>query len=117
MKVVLFSVQPYEEPALRELNKSFQHDLTVTSDGLTEETISLAAGCPAISCFANDVLSSSRLSRLAQNGTRLVTLRCAGFNNVDLKAAAQNGITIMRVPTYSPHAIAEYALGLVIALD
>jgi D-lactate dehydrogenase len=117
MKVALFSVHPYEKPALQELNETFQHELTVLSDGLTEETIPLAAGCPAISCFANDVLTSARLSTLAQNGTQLVALRCAGFNNVDLKAAAENGITIMRVPTYSPHAIAEYTIGMVIALD
>lgn len=117
MRIALFSVQPYEEEALHHFNIPFKHEITITREALTEETVSQAAGYPAVSVFANDIVNASILSKLAQNGTRLVTLRCAGFNNVDLKAAAQNDITIMRVPTYSPHAIAEYTVGMVIALD
>jgi D-lactate dehydrogenase len=81
------------------------------------ETASLAAGCEAVCVFVNDRVDADTLERLAEAGVRMVALRCAGFNNVDLVAARRLGISVARVPAYSPHAIAEHAVALILALN
>ena len=80
-------------------------------------TASLAAGCEAVCVFVNDRVDAETLERLAHEGVRMVALRCAGFNNVDLAAARRLGIGVARVPAYSPHAIAEHAVALILALN
>jgi len=77
----------------------------------------LAAGAAAVNCFVNDTLDAPTLEKLADLGVRLVTLRCAGFNQVDLAAAARLGLPVTRVPEYSPHAVAEHTVGLMLMLD
>jgi D-lactate dehydrogenase len=84
---------------------------------LTAATAPLAAGAPAVCGFVHDHFDAEVLRLLAAGGTTLVALRCAGFNNVDLAAAARAGITVVRVPAYSPHAVAEHTLALILALD
>jgi D-lactate dehydrogenase len=84
---------------------------------LTAATAPLAAGCAAVSGFVHDRFDAETLGVLAAGGTKLVALRCAGFNNVDLGAAARLGLTVVRVPAYSPHAVAEHTLALILALD
>ena len=84
---------------------------------LTAATAPLAAGCAAVCGFVHDKFDAEALRVLAAGGTRLVALRCAGFNNVDLAAAARLGVTVVRVPAYSPHAVAEHTLALILALD
>lgn len=84
---------------------------------LDPATASLAAGCDAVSVFVNDKVDADVLKRLADSGVRMVALRCAGFNNVDLAAARHLGIGVARVPAYSPHAIAEHAVALILALN
>lgn len=84
---------------------------------LKAATVSLAAGCEAVCVFVNDRVDKETLERLAAAGVRLVTLRCAGFNNVDLAAAKRLGLSVARVPAYSPHAVAEHAVALILALN
>jgi D-lactate dehydrogenase len=84
---------------------------------LDAATAPLAAGCPAVCGFVHDKFDAAALDVLAAAGCKLVALRCAGFNNVDLAAAARLGVTIVRVPAYSPHAVAEHTLALILTLD
>ncbi|NBW87265.1 MAG: 2-hydroxyacid dehydrogenase, partial [Planctomycetia bacterium] len=84
---------------------------------LNRETARLAEGARAVNCFVNDTLDADTLEQLARLGVGLITLRCAGFNQVDLAAAARLGLAVTRVPEYSPHAVAEHAVGLMLMLD
>lgn len=84
---------------------------------LTPTTAELARGFDVVCCFVHDLLDRSVLERLAEHGTRLVALRCAGFNNVDLTAAKELGLPVVRVPAYSPHAVAEHAVAMMLMLN
>ncbi len=84
---------------------------------LTEDTASTAAGSNVVCVFVNDRLDRGCLTRLSELGVKLVALRCAGFNNVDRGAAGELGMTVVRVPAYSPHAVAEHAVALLLALN
>lgn len=84
---------------------------------LSDSTAPLAAGCGAVCIFVNDDASAPVIAKLADLGIRLVLLRCAGTNHVDLEAAREAGLTVLRVPAYSPHAVAEHAIGLILALN
>ncbi len=117
MKMVLFSVRSYDRDSFEEANRSFDHELIYVEARLDRATASLAEGSPAICAFVNDRLDGETIRALARGGTRLIALRCAGFNNVDLKEAQAQGVTVARVPSYSPHAIAEHTVGLILTLD
>ena len=117
MKIAVFSTKTYDEFFFREAGRKKQHDLHFLEPRLTEQTVSLAAGFPAICVFVNDQLTAPVMEALAAGGTRLIALRCAGFNNVDLAAARRLGLTVVRVPAYSPHAVAEHTVGLMLALN
>ena len=117
MKVAVFSTHKYDQNSFEEANHSFKHELTFLTASLEAATASLASGYPAVCVFVNDKLDAPALAQLARGGTKLVALRCAGFNNVDLKAAEAAGITVVRVPAYSPYAVAEFSVGLLLALD
>lgn len=117
MRVAVFSTKPYDRHYLSEANDDFGHDLAFFEPRLDLSTAPLADGFPAVCVFVNDMLDRPLLTHLAENGTRLVALRCAGFNNVDLHAAADLGIDVVRVPAYSPHAVAEFTVALLLALD
>ena len=93
------------------------HELTFFEPRLTLDTASLASGFPAVCVFINDELDEATLCAIADTGTKLIAMRCAGFNNVDLTVAQQLGITIVRVPAYSPYAVAEHAVGLIMTLN
>jgi lactate dehydrogenase-like 2-hydroxyacid dehydrogenase len=84
---------------------------------LKNTTASLASGFPTACVFVNDRLDAPVLAQLARGGTKFVALRCTGFNNVDLGTAEAHGITIVRVPAYSPYAVAEFTVGILLALD
>jgi D-lactate dehydrogenase len=116
MKVAVFSAKNYDREFLDAANAS-RHELHFFEPQLNLETAALAAGFGAVCIFVNDHLDATVLERLADGGTRLIALRCAGYNNVDLKAAAQHTLTIVRVPGYSPHAVAEHTVGLMLALN
>lgn len=117
MKVAVFSTKTYDRQFLEQANQLYQHDLTFFEPRLTAETATLANGFEAVCVFVNDQLSAPILRRLAQGGVKLVALRCAGFNNVDLKTAQSLGQTVVRVPAYSPYAVAEHTVGLMLALN
>jgi D-lactate dehydrogenase len=117
MKIAVFSTKSYDREFLQASNKAHGHELTFFEPKLTESTVSLAAGFPAICAFVNDQLNAAVLQQLRQNGTDLIALRSAGFNNVDICCAEKLGMTVVRVPAYSPHAVAEHALALILSLD
>ena len=117
MKVALFSTQNFERPFFMHANKKFRHELLFHKEELHQETAPMAAGFPAVCAFINDKLDAVTLSALVAGGTRLVALRSAGYNNVDLPAADKLKITLMRVPAYAPAAIAEYAVALMLTLN
>jgi D-lactate dehydrogenase len=116
MKVAVFSTHPYDELFLNLANAS-QHQLIFFETKLAPATAKLALGCTAVCAFVNDDLSRTVLEVLHQGGVRLIALRSAGFNHVDLLAAQELGLTVVRVPAYSPHAVAEHTLALILALN
>ncbi|MBD2728028.1 2-hydroxyacid dehydrogenase [Nostoc sp. FACHB-892] len=117
MKVAVFSTKAYDRKFLSAANSSTQHELVFFEPRLNRDTAILAAGFPAVCVFVHDQVDAPTLELLASRGTRLVVLRCAGFNNVDLQAAADLGITVVRVPAYSPYGVAEHAVGLILSLN
>ncbi|MBO1075907.1 2-hydroxyacid dehydrogenase [Roseomonas marmotae] len=117
MRIAFFSTKSYDRQSFEEANTAFAHEIGFLEPRLDAVTASLAAGWPAVCAFVNDRLDPATLAVLAEGGTRLVAMRCAGFNNVDLAAAARLGITVVRVPAYSPEAVAEFTIGLMLSLD
>ncbi|MEB3289914.1 MAG: 2-hydroxyacid dehydrogenase [Leptolyngbya sp.] len=119
MKVAVFSAKPYDQSSFEQSNAPYGHDFTFLEARLTPATVSLAreAEAEAVCVFINDEVNRQVLERLADLNIRLVALRCAGFNNVDLVAARDLGITVVRVPAYSPYAVAEHAVGLILMLN
>jgi D-lactate dehydrogenase len=117
MKVAIFSTKAFEKPFLITANLQNKHEITFLEATLNEHTAIMASGYPAISCFSMDNLSASVLKILEKNGTRLIALRSAGFNQVDLAAAQTLRLTVARVPAYSPYSVAEFAVTLILTLN
>lgn len=117
MRVAVFSTKHYDRTFLEQANAAHHHDLVYFEHRLTPETAALAAGAQAVCAFVNDRLDASVLTALHQGGTRLIALRSAGFNHVDLAAAAALNLAVTRVPAYSPHAVAEHTVGLMLTLN
>ena len=115
----MFSSKPYDRDFLERVDREpgFGHELVFFEARLEPATAPLAHGSPAVCAFVNDDLGRPVLADLAAHGTRLVALRSAGFNNVDLSAAADVGITVTHVPDYSPYAVAEFTIALALALN
>ncbi|MDA1184911.1 MAG: 2-hydroxyacid dehydrogenase [Acidobacteria bacterium] len=117
MRIAVFDTHAFDREALERANADHDHDLRFFEPRLTAETAALAAGFDAICSFVNDRLDEKALGVLHRGGTRLVALRSAGFNHVDLGAAVRLGLTVVRVPEYSPHAVAEHAVALLLTLN
>jgi D-lactate dehydrogenase len=117
MKTAIFSTKSYDETFMSLSNQDYGHELVYFESRLTADTAKLATGFPAVCVFVNDQLNAEVLQILHENGTRLIALRSAGFNHVDLAAAERLGLTIVRVPAYSPYAVAEHALALIQGLN
>jgi len=117
MRVAVFSTKPYDRQFLLAANAQVGHEFLFFEPRLNYTTASLAQSCPAVCVFVNDELDERTLNRLFDQGTCLIALRCAGFNNVDLAAAARLGMTVVRVPAYSPYAVAEHTVGLILGLN
>jgi D-lactate dehydrogenase len=117
MKIGFFSTKPYDRTYFDAANREAGHELSYFEAPLRAETAVLAGDAQAVCAFVNDTLDRAVLEKLAEQDIRLVTLRSAGFNHVDLEAAEALGITVARVPAYSPHAVAEHTLALVLALN
>ncbi len=117
MKAVFFGTQPYDQESFEQLNRTYGLELVFQTSHLNRDNVALARGAQIVCIFVNDTADAETIRGLAEEGVKLIALRCAGFNNVDLKAAAQYGIPVVRVPAYSPHAVAEYAVTLMLALN
>ncbi|HHS99746.1 MAG TPA: 2-hydroxyacid dehydrogenase [Thiomicrospira sp.] len=116
MKIVAYSSKPYDKQALCRVFDESWKPLYIEVP-LDLDTIAYAQDAEVVSAFVNDRLDAEVLKRLAEGGTKLVALRCAGFNHVDLEAAKKVGIKVVRVPAYSPYAVAEHTLGLMLSLN
>jgi len=117
MRVLLFSSQHYDQESFTQAASNSALDLHFQSARLTLDTAALAQGYEVVCAFINDELDAQVLQRLAAGGTRLIALRSAGYNHVDLAAAQRLGLAVVRVPAYSPHAVAEHAVALILALN
>jgi D-lactate dehydrogenase len=117
MNVAVFSSKPYDRRFLEAANLEDGHRLTFLETRLSRETVTLAGGAEAICPFVNDDLGAGVMEELAGLGVRLLALRSAGFNHVDLEAAARHRIVVARVPAYSPHAVAEHTVALILTLN
>jgi D-lactate dehydrogenase len=117
VKIAVFSTKNYDRDSLTAANSAFNHELCFFETQLDEHTAPLAKGIPVVCPFVNDVVNTAVLNILADQGTRLLALRSAGFNNVDLPVAAELGIAVVRVPAYSPYAVAEHTVALVLMLN
>ena len=117
MRVAVFSTKDYDRQYLGPIAAAAGHELVWLEPRLATDSWPLAAGFPAICVFVNDQLPGSVIRSLASEGLKVIALRCAGFNNVDLEECERHGIAVLRVPAYSPHAVAEHALGMMLGLN
>lgn len=117
MRVAVFSTKPYDRQFLDAANTDAGHELIYLNSRLTLQMAVAVGDAQAVCAFVNDELKAGVLRALSRQGIRLVALRCAGFNNVDLVAARDLGITVARVPGYSPYAVAKHTATLILALN
>ena len=117
MKIACFSTKSYDRESFDRFISGTTHTLSYFEAKLDKHTVSLAEGHDAICTFVNDPIDGTIMKKLAHVGVRLIALRCAGYNQVDLQTAANLGIKIVRVPAYSPEAVAEHAFALLLTLS
>jgi len=117
MRVAVFSTHSFDRQFLDEGNARHRHELCYFEARLTSATTTLARDFRVVCAFVNDQLDAAVLKALALGGTRMIALRSAGFNHVDVNAAREQGLTVARVPAYSPHAVAEHTVALILSLN
>ncbi|KDM93244.1 2-hydroxyacid dehydrogenase [Photobacterium galatheae] len=117
MKVAVFSAKKYDQISFNKSNQQFNLDLDFFDIQLNLQTVKLAHGYDAVCAFVNDDLSKPVIEALSLLGVRIIAMRCAGFDKVDLEAAKMFGVQVVRVPAYSPQAIAEHTIGLMLSLN
>jgi D-lactate dehydrogenase len=117
MKVTFFSTHSYDKTFFAHENLQYGHELSYFSTHLDAQTVMLAKGADAVCTFVNDELNETTLKALLSLNVKTVALRCAGFNQVNIEAAQRLGITVVRVPEYSPYAVAEHTLALILSLN
>lgn len=115
--MAVFSTKSYDREYLDKANEALQHELVYFESSLKPRTVKLAENFDAVCVFVNDLLTQEVIETLSSMKIRAIVLRCAGFNNVDIEAASRNGLQVLRVPAYSPHAVAEHAIALIMALN
>lgn len=113
MKIAFFDTKPYDKPAFDKYAEERGLNMKYFETKLCEDTVGLAAGCDAVCVFVNDTVNAPVIDRLCELGVRIVALRCAGFNNVDMKHAFGR-VHVLRVPAYSPYAVAEHTMALLL---
>lgn len=116
-KVGVYSAKPYDKKFLEAAGKGHELEFHFFEDSLSEDLASMLRGYEVICLFVNDIVNRSIIEKLASHHVKLIALRCAGFNNVDLQAAAEHGIKVVRVPAYSPYAVAEHTLAMILTLN
>lgn len=114
MKIAFFDTKSYDKEVFEPKLKAAKIRAKFYDTRLDEDDVVLAKGCDAVCVFVNDVVNKAVIDELSEFGIKLIALRCAGFNNVDYKYAASKGITVVRVPAYSPYAVAEHAMALLL---
>ena len=115
-KIAFFDTKPYDRQFFETVNQNYGYDIKFFSSHLTIDNVSLTRGFDAVCVFVNDMLTEEIIDSLYENGIKLIALRSAGFNNVDLKAVFKK-IHVVRVPAYSPYAVAEHAVALMLTLN
>lgn len=116
MRIAFYDAHKYEKKIFDEMNEKFRHDITYFDFQLNENTCMTAKDFDVVCVFVNDTLNDIVIKQLKEFNIKMIALRCSGFNNIDLDSASKNGITVVRVPSYSPHAIAEHTIGLMLSL-
>jgi len=114
LKFALFDAREYDRPAFERCSEKYGFALKFFATKLNEDTVTLANGFDGVIVFVNDTVNKEVIDKLTEYGVKIIALRCAGFNNVDLKSA-KNRITVVRVPAYSPQAIAEHTMALLLS--
>lgn len=118
MNIAVFSTKAYDKEFFDRHNRDDSHTFTYFEENLNRKTTNLTMGeFDAVCVFVNDKLDDETITKIAANGIKLIALRCAGFNNIDLVSAANNGVEVRRVPAYSPEAVAEQAVALIMTLN
>ena len=117
MDVSFFSTQAFEQPIYEKLNEAHRHNIHYFSYHLNDESINAVPKTDVVCCFVNDKINPSVIDGLKERGVKLIALRSAGYNHVDCTYAHQQGIRVCRVPAYSPHAVAEHAVALMLSLN
>ena len=117
IRIAFFDAKSYDRENFAKVNENFGFDILYYKERLSLNTVSLTQGADAVCIFVNAECDARVIERMAGYGVKLIALRCAGFNNVDVQAAKQFGIRVVRVPAYSPHAVAEYAVTLMAGED
>ncbi len=117
MKIAFYSTKPYDRIYFEPMSRDYGIEIRFFEVPCNAETVPLANGYDALCIFVNDYINEAMTEQLARMGVTTILLRCAGFNNVDVKAAAKNGIHVLRVPSYSPEAVAEFAMALLLTVN
>lgn len=116
IKIAFFDTKEYDKKLFDEYNKKYGYEITYLESRLNSETAPLAKGFDVVCIFVNDVVDEKTIKILEEDGVKLIALRCAGFNNVDIKKIGEN-LKVVRVPAYSPYAVAEHAVALLLSID
>jgi len=117
MNIAVFSTKSYDQEYFEKYNTEYDYNFSFYETALNADTAKLSADCNVVCVFVNDVVNEETIKILSSNGIQLIALRCAGYNNVDLEAAEKEAIKVVRVPAYSPEAVAEHALALILTLN
>ena len=117
MNLAVFSTKPYDKEYFEKFKNEYDIKISYYDASLKPNTAKLTKDFDAVCVFVNDVLNKKTVETIAKKGVRLIALRCAGFNNVDLNACKENNIKVVRVPAYSPEAVAEHAMALILTLN
>ncbi|WP_116769010.1 2-hydroxyacid dehydrogenase [Maribacter litoralis] len=117
MNIAVFSTKSYDQEYFERYNTEYDYNFSFYETALNADTAKLSADCNVVCVFVNDVVNEETIKILSSNGIQLIALRCAGYNNVDLEAAEKAAIKVVRVPAYSPEAVAEHALALILTLN
>lgn len=115
-KIAFFGTKPYDEKSFNKVNEDYGFEIKYFKGHLNMNNIVLTQGADVVCVFVNDTVNADVIKAMAENGVKLLALRCAGYNNVDLEAA-KGRLTVVRVPAYSPYAVAEYTVALMLSLN
>lgn len=116
-KIAFFSTQPYDKAFFNRYNADFGFELDFFETQLNPQTVILIENAEIVCVFVNDIVNETVIKQLAEKNVKIIALRCAGFNNVDLDAAKKYSLKVCRVPAYSPQAVAEHAMAMILTLN